>query len=121
MKLLLLFCAFWVTMLKMKKIIGRLFLTVALVLTSINVCFPNDLDCKDNECSFISSSTSKTSSSNGSQEDHHCSGLSCNSWMTSFSSKEVQSNIVIVSQLPFSYKLSTYPKISLSSDKPPTV
>lgn len=105
----------------MKKIIGRFFIILALVLTSINVCFPNDVDCSDNAYSSSSSSPTKTSNSSGSQEDHHCSGLSCNSWMTSFSSKEVQSNIVLVSQLPFSYKLSTYPKISLSTDKPPTV
>lgn len=111
----------WITIIKMQKIIGRFFIILALVLTSINVCFPNDVECSDNAYSSSSSSPTKTSNSNGSQEDHHCSGLSCNSWMTSFSSKEVQPNILIVSQLPFSYKLSTYPKISLSMDKPPTV
>ena len=105
----------------MKKIIGRFFIILALVLTSINVCFPNDVDCSDNTYSSSSTSPTKTSNSSGSQEDHHCSGLSCNSWMTSFSSNEVQASLIIISQLPFSYKLSTYPKISLSTDKPPTV
>lgn len=103
----------------MKKIIGRFFIILALVLTSINVCFPNDVECSDNV--YSSSSPAKTSNSSGSQEDHHCSGLSCITWMTSLSSTEVQSNIIIISQPPFSYKLSTYPKISLSMDKPPTV
>ena len=105
----------------MKKIIGRFFIILALVLTSINVCFPNDVECSDNAYSSSSSSPINTSNSSGSQEDHHCSDLSCNSWMTSFSSTEVQSNIIIISQAPLSYKLSTYPKISLSLDKPPTV
>lgn len=105
----------------MKKIMGRFFIILALVLTSINVCFPNDVECSDNAYSSSSSSPAKTSNSSGSQEDHHCSGLSCNSWMTSFSSTEVLSNIIIISQPPFSYKLSAYPKISLSMDKPPTV
>lgn len=112
----------WIRIITMKKIIGRFFIILALVLTSINVCFPNDVDCSDNSYSFSPSSPTKTSNStSGSQEDHHCSSLTCNSWMTSFSSEKVQSNIVIISQLPFSYKLSTYPKISLSMDKPPTV
>jgi hypothetical protein len=102
----------------MKKIIGRFFIILALVLTSISVCFPNDVDCSDNA---YSSSPVKTAKSSGSQEDHHCSGLSCNSWMNSFSNKDVQSNVVIISQLLFSFKLSTYPQISLSTDKPPTV
>lgn len=112
----------WIRIITMKKIIGRFFIILALVLTSINVCFPNDVDCSDNSYSSLSSSPAKTSNTtNRSQEEHHCSSLSCNIWMTSFSSEKVQSNIVIISQLPFSYKLSTYPKISLSMDKPPTV
>lgn len=103
----------------MKKNIGKFLIILALVFTSINVCFPNDVDCSDNV--YSSSSQAKTANSSGSQEEHHCSSLSCNSGMASFSSKEVQSNIIIISQLPFSYTLSTYPKISLSMDKPPTV
>ena len=105
----------------MKKIITRFFVILALVLTSINVHFPSDVDCSDNAHLTLSSSPAKTSSSSGAQEDHHCIGLSCNSLMASFSTIEVQANIVIISQLPFSYELSTYPKISLSTDKPPAV
>lgn len=100
---------------------GRFFIILALVLTSINVCFPNDVECSDNAYSSSSSSPVKTSNSSGSQEDHHCSSLSCNSWITSFSNTEVQSTILINLQPAFSYNLSTYPKISLSMDKPPTV
>ena len=105
----------------MKKIITRFFVIFALVLTSINVHFSNDVECSDNACLTSSSTPAKTSNSSGSQEDHHCFGLSCNSLMASFSTVEVKSNVVIISQLPFSYKLSTYPEISLSTDKPPTV
>lgn len=106
----------------MKKIIARLFIILALVLTSINVCFPNEIGCSDNaSSSSVFSPFKTTSSESGSQENHHCSGLSCNTWMISFSSTIVQSNFLIASQYPFSYNLSIYPKISLSMDKPPTV
>lgn len=105
----------------MKKIIGRFFLVLALVLTSINICYPNDVECSDG--SYLSSSTSPsdTGNSNGSQEEHHCSGLSCNSWMSSFSSEEVKSSTTIISMSFISFKIPTYPQVSLSTDKPPTV
>lgn len=105
----------------MKKMIGQFFIILTLVLTSINVCFPNDVDCSDNAYSSSSTSPNKNSKSSGAQEDHHCFGMTCNILMTSFSNEVVQSNVVIISQQLFSYKLSTYPQISISTDKPPTV
>ena len=104
----------------MNKIISRFFVILALVLTCINVHFSNDVDCSG-DAHLTPSSPVKTSNSSGSQEDHHCFGLSCNSLMASFSTVEVKSNIVIISQLPFTYKLSTYPEVSISTDKPPAV
>lgn len=106
----------------MKKIVSRFFIILALVLTTINVCFPSDVGCSDSEYSISITSPAKASSSSSSQDENHCvCSLSCNSWMTSFSTKVVQSSFVIISHLPYSYKLSFYPKVSLSMDKPPTV
>lgn len=106
----------------MKKIIARILIITALVLTSINVCFPNEIGCSDNtSSSSVFSPLKTTSSDNGSQESHHCFGLSCNTWMISFSSTIVQSNFLTTSLDPFSFNLSTYPIILLSMDKPPTV
>lgn len=106
----------------MKKIVSRVFIILALVLTTINVCFPSDLECSENEYSSSCTSFSKDSNTEVPQEKHHCvCSLACNSWMTTFSTKEESSSFVIISTIYYSYKISYYPKVSLSMDKPPTV
>ena len=107
----------------MKIIIARFFLIFALVITSINVCFPSEIDCSDSTSSFSLQSTNvnATGSNSESQESHHCAGLSCNTWIINFSNIVVELNYSIDSQYPFSHNLISYPKVSLSMDKPPLV
>ena len=119
----LLFYEIWIRIIKMKIIVARFFLILALVITSINVCFPIELDCSDSTSSFSSRSinVNTANSDSESQESHHCAGLSCNTWIINFSNIVVKLNYSIDSQYPFSYNLIRYPKVSLSMDKPPLV
>ena len=106
----------------MKKILAKIFITLALVLTTINVCFPNDVDCSDS--GNVPSISTQVESSNSStpQEEHHCfCSLSCNTWIESFSSGTDQPRFVVLTYLPYIHTNSFYPQIILSTDKPPTV
>ena len=108
-------------MLVMKKMLSRFFIIFALVLTSINICLPGDVDCSDIAGVSLSSSIAKTTNPFSTQSDHHCSGLPCFILMIGFLNEEIKSSVAIISQLSFFYKLSNYPEVSILTDKPPAI
>ncbi len=107
----------------MKMILGRFILFLALVITSMSVCFPNDLDCID-EHAKTSKVEEKSAKSNQTEreESHHCvCSLSCHT-MIVFTLEDSNSEVFSVFQLdnPL-YSISHYPQVTLSLEKPPTV
>lgn len=118
----------------MKSILGKVILALVLVFTSVNACFPNDVDCFEDDHTSLStgaaSSLNKEDSKSKEQkeasrsqnEGHHClCSLSChNLFVQSFETNELSSHFLF-GKLVFPHPDFFYPKVIISLEKPPTV
>ena len=127
----------------MKSLLGKIILALTLVFTSMNACFPNDIDCfEDDHSSVKTESTSASKKANSTKkllsqssqseeqkeanrsqnEGHHClCSLSChNLFVQSFETKELSSQFLFGKSV-FPHPDFFYPKITISLEKPPTV
>jgi hypothetical protein len=108
----------------MKKLLGRLILTVILVISSISVCMPDDQDCNESaECSSMQNSKAEAhSSASQSGEQHHCNcSLTCHNLFINFVSSPAPGPSNIVNTLTFGHIQSAYPQVLISFEKPPLI
>lgn len=98
---------------------------LALVLTSMSVCFPNDVDCgDDHRASKVELTKEKESKTNyaSSKESHHCvCSLSCHNMFFDLYSDTPENIAISIFESNPVYLITFYPQITLSLEKPPTV
>lgn len=105
----------------MMKLFLKLIMLFAFALTSVSVCFADEMSSSPIE-SVYNQAHVNCDDSNNAQDNHHCvCPLSCNSLILNFYNT-VTPQAYLLSQLTKStYSFSFYPPIYLSLDKPPTV
>lgn len=108
----------------MKNFIAKLLITFALVLTSVNICSANDVNCEDSS-NRVEQAHSKSASAEKSSTDtdsHHClCSMVCHNLYISFPTYTTSSPVIVISEAPHVFKPAIYPQIILSLDKPPII
>ncbi len=104
---------------------------MALVLMSVGVCFPNDLDCNDEHLSQSEISkevltkdhvSQESPKSNEEHKEHHCiCSLSCHNMFVQKRDIKTTPSAFGLKKTFIAYIPSYYPKITLALEKPPTV
>lgn len=107
----------------MKHFFCKFILIFALVLTSINLCFPNEVECSDASGTIQKTSQEKTQDRGQDRgEEHHCiCSMTCHNLFLSFVIYESVEPHFSHSEVVFTYIPMTYPQVYLSLDKPPIV
>jgi hypothetical protein len=109
------------------KFFVKFIVLVALVLTSITVCFSSEIDCSvDHKISKNSSHQAQDNSSD-SDSDHECKTdncicvLTCQNGLVNLSNDSSLKPLLLAHNHSFSYQLRSYSEIFITEEKPPII
>lgn len=109
----------------MKSLLGKCLLAFALILMSMSLCFPNEIDCSEEHSETTISKegpVKNTQNQKDQQGEHHCiCSLSCHKLFVQKLEVKTLSSHFIIRPIALIYIPSFYPKITLTFEKPPTV
>ncbi len=106
----------------MKNFFAKLLIMFALVVTSVNVCFPSEESCNDSVTSSVESHSNSAEKSSQDSEGHHClCSMVCHNLFINFPTYTTTIPVIVISKAPYVFTSAIYPQIILSLDKPPII
>ena len=101
---------------------GKFIIIIALVITSVSVCFPSEIECVDLNCDTIELSSKAPLKTTEKSESHHCvCSMVCHNLFVNFTASTSASPSIISLKKSFYFTQKIYPLVVLSLDKPPIV
>lgn len=106
----------------MRNIFGKFIIILALVITSVSVCFPSEVECVDIDCDTTLLSSKAPVSKTEKNDNHHCvCSMVCHNMFMNFTVTDTPAPAFTALKKSFHFIPVFYAQVILSLDKPPIV